>query len=964
MDLMDGILSTMDKNSPSAQFRIPNKIREPPPNIFKRNRQQENEPYSDVKRNKSADTFSTINCIAVQTNSYALKREKMVEKVERLEIDIYAVLKSNKTIRLNGEILVHGDLAIQCRKWGLWNVWKLLISQNSSDLFSGKSYKDGAYDCGSSIYFPAGTFVGGAVENVRLEREDFDDKKWSPIAKMLKSEIRSLKIRITRPKQDLIYTRGGQSVENAAELTRFLETLTSQITMGRDYFQFGNSTFNRSSDEDKHCQLDSDGKEIKTGFEKSVRLVAGVDVGKSEFVMTIDTRRCPFYQEMNVVDMLRIIYNISISDVIKQMRRDGPSQTSKKLCDLKSVAVYPTHLTTKKLNLFFIHDFSDQNAFECKFADESGKEMSVYDYFLDKYRIRLKYPDLPLAIQKIGNRVLCYPLEILKIERGQRVKQNNITAAIQQFMTGKMAMLPAKHIELASKILHEILKIDENPFLQAFGLEITRKPVEMIAKILPAPIIHFARNYKVEIQTGTMKRPIIDSKGGARFLRGAELREIWIINFDGVIRNDGCSRLSNAISDACKNQNIHISKRSGVWKMIDCAESDHQKLRNIMRDAKNNGVSMIFAVTREQRPDVHDFIKLYEAQIGVQTQHISFSTFRKMTGDFGGRQTTDNVIRKFNLKGGGLNFTFSIPRQVQSKQLCDNEKRVHDMLFGNTLFIGFELSHASATCLFDRQNNISCGEPSVVGYSYSLGDPCDLGGYSYLQKPREHSLMYIQKHMSMIVSNYELVKRTMPDKIVIYRSGVGEGDFERVEDEVREMKMVFERERKQVPEFLMIVVSKTSHLRIYPQNLSRNGTSFEQNVPSGTCLTAGITRYDRDEFYLVSQSALIGTIRPARYSIIVNDPKWTVNEISHMTYFLAFGHQVSFQPPAVPNVLYAAENMAKRGRNNFIAHQKSLRLERFANNRNDVKEDASGELIDNLSKMLNACAIQNKNYWA
>lgn len=63
-----------------------------------------------------------------------------------------------------------------------------------------------------------------------------------------------------------------------------------------------------------------------------------------------------------------------------------------------------------------------------------------------------------------------------------------------------------------------------------------------------------------------------------------------------------------------------------------------------------------------------------------------------------------------------------------------------------------------------------------------------------------------------------------------------------------------------------------------------------------------------------------GTVKPTKYTIIVNDCRWSKNEIMNVTYHLAFAHQVSYAPPAIPNVSYAAQNLAKRGHNNYKTH--------------------------------------------
>ncbi|CAI5441698.1 unnamed protein product [Caenorhabditis angaria] len=1009
MDLLDSIMGTMGEAKPktsssdqpttSAQpYRIKKKtplnIAESSasriPSTFKRSPLDSGSGLGapNVKRDKTMATFKNIKHCDVQTNSYKVILDGLPEVIEQFQFDVYATFstkdstKQAKTIPINEKIVVHGDLPIQYRRWGLWNIWKLSVKSNP-DLFTKPiSYQDGAYDCGAAIYFPAGLYKGEESEHIFLHRSEFEEKIWQPISKLASGQIETIKVMISRTKAKKIYTRGIDSTrpESVTELVRFLEVLTSQKTSSRDFFQFGNSTYTRSSDKnngilDERCQINQEGKEIKTGFEKTMRYITGTD-GKPEFIMTIDVRRSPFNQEMDVIDMVRILYQSrrggrqqgspsvdDMNDILYQMQRDGETQMNRKLSELKSMAVFPVHLPNNRMNLFYINGFTQESAEQFTFpADDSKMEISVYDYFLEKYQIRLKYPRLPLAFQKRGKRIICYPLEVLKIERGQRVKQNNVTSSVQSIMTSKLSMLPLEQISRAERVLDEYLSIDDNKFLQAFGLQIKRESTKLSAHILPAPVINFGNGAFTPI-TGGQRPPLIEARSKV-FSSPAKLNGVIVINFDEVLQKERITSMITKLKKELQNQKLPKIETID-WKIENCAEADQRKLESIMVDAKRRNISLIFAITRDQRPEVHDVLKLLESQIGIQTQQICLATFEQLSK--GARTTTENVIRKLNLKCGGLNFKFSIPRSENSKEICSNANQVQQKLFGNTLFIGFELSHSGADCLFDRQNNITSGEPSVVGYSYSYGDPCELGGGSYLQKSREHSLMFLSDHMAEILSNYLKARNKLPENIVVYRSGVGEGGFEQIEKEVEQMKSVFKTDTRfkgrTIPPFLMIVVSKTTHMRIYPKEII-GGKAIEQNVPSGTCISSVLTSYGRDEFYLVSQSALIGTIRPARYSVIVNDPKWTVNEISHMTYFLAFGHQVSYQAPGVPNVLYAAGNMAKRGRNNFITYQKLLRREGRSIDRQEMKPDENGELLKALTEELNKCTISCKMFWA
>ncbi|EGT59630.1 hypothetical protein CAEBREN_07705 [Caenorhabditis brenneri] len=164
-----------------------------------------------------------------------------------------------------------------------------------------------------------------------------------------------------------------------------------------------------------------------------------------------------------------------------------------------------------------------------------------------------------------------------------------------------------------------------------------------------------------------------------------------------------------------------------------------------------------------------------------------------------------------------------------------------------------------------------------------------------------------------------------------------------------------------------------TQIRIFPERIEGNKPG-EQNVPSGTCVDTVGNAHGFDEFVLCCQTPLIGTVRPTRYTILVNDSGWTKNEAMNVTYQLSFGHQVSYQPPAVPNVLYAAENLAKRGHNNFKTHNRLKGMGEYAEKISrefdeDVTQDMVAEIlaeryIEMVSEEINAMTITNRNYWA
>ncbi|EPB69803.1 PAZ domain protein [Ancylostoma ceylanicum] len=87
-----------------------------------------------------------------------------------------------------------------------------------------------------------------------------------------------------------------------------------------------------------------------------------------------------------------------------------------------------------------------------QFFDTNEGEMSVQQYFYHQYHMELKYPKLPLATERKGTSGFnFYPLEVLMIERGQRVDNRRLAGQLVQaadnFITCEAKVLSAPEIK-------------------------------------------------------------------------------------------------------------------------------------------------------------------------------------------------------------------------------------------------------------------------------------------------------------------------------------------------------------------------------------------------------------------------------------------------------------------------------------------------------------------------------------
>ena len=136
----------------------------------------------------------------------------------------------------------------------------------------------------------------------------------------------------------------------------------------------------------------------------------------------------------------------------------------------------------------------------------------------------------------------------------------------------------------------------------------------------------------------------------------------------------------------------------------------------------------------------------------------------------------------------------------------------------------------------------------------------------------------------------------MPSKILFYRDGVSESQYQKVIDkEIPQVFAAWEACRKDAKppayscpantlKLTFIVVTKRHHTRFYPSSdaasyESRTGVQasaaiarrINGNIQPGTAITTHVTAPDRCSFFVQSHAAIKGTARGAYYVCLRND---------------------------------------------------------------------------------------------
>lgn len=137
-------------------------------------------------------------------------------------------------------------------------------------------------------------------------------------------------------------------------------------------------------------------------------------------------------------------------------------------------------------------------------------------------------------------------------------------------------------------------------------------------------------------------------------------------------------------------------------------------------------------------------------------------------------------------------------------------------------------------------------------------------------------------HMKKAINIYTETCGGLPEKIIFYRDGVGEGQIQYVLKQEVEPLMSKLREiygNNQEPKMAYIIVNKRTNTRIFKPD----GSSFVNPKP-GTVVDRVITLPERNDFFLVSQHVGQGTVTPTAYNVIHNNSGLNKDKLEILTY--------------------------------------------------------------------------------
>jgi len=158
--------------------------------------------------------------------------------------------------------------------------------------------------------------------------------------------------------------------------------------------------------------------------------------------------------------------------------------------------------------------------------------------------------------------------------------------------------------------------------------------------------------------------------------------------------------------------------------------------------------------------------------------------------------------------------------------------------------------------------------------------------YSRITQQTSHQEISDQLKICMTgaLKKYHEVNGELPERIIVYRDGVGDGQLRQVfEHELPQLQAAFKLAAANYePKFGMVIVKKRISTRLFQDA----GNGQYTNPLPGTVVDTVVTRPEWFDFFLVSQSVRQGTVSPTHYNIISDSTGMKPEYYQRLTYKL------------------------------------------------------------------------------
>ncbi|XP_015792238.1 piwi-like protein 1 [Tetranychus urticae] len=480
----------------------------------------------------------------------------------------------------------------------------------------------------------------------------------------------------------------------------------------------------------------------------------------------------------------------------------------------------------------------DKNPVTYRF-DKQGTSISLKDYYKDQYTIEVRDDAQPLLLVK--------PTE--KQQRGGikrdivLIPELCILTGITESMKNDMSFRreldqhirldPVERLNIMKKSVEKIINSEQaRAEMEQWNIALDPYPAEVNGRVLPPEQIFLTdetRGIPYEQQSGSF-----DSLIRSEQLIKPVALEYWVIV--APMRERGTvEQYLDSLVNVARPLGIKLDAPKFYWLENDRTSTYIETCRKIPKGAK-----MVHVVVPNNNRERYNTIKRYFCcEQPCPTQVLTLRVLNK-------KQLTisTKLVLQMSIKMGAQAWSVHIPAQ-------------------STMFVGFNTCKDTAK----RGRTVGAFVCSTNAKSTSW-----FSQVSYHKTFEEMSSNFTANLKSGLKA-WNRENNRFPERIIIYRDGVSEGQIGFIyKTEVKKISALLgEHPDLKDAGIAFTIVNKRVNARFF---LRPGPNDPVKNPIAGTVVDSVVTRKERYDFYLISQSVRFGTVNPTMYNIIKDTTRW------------------------------------------------------------------------------------------
>lgn len=364
--------------------------------------------------------------------------------------------------------------------------------------------------------------------------------------------------------------------------------------------------------------------------------------------------------------------------------------------------------------------------------------------------------------------------------------------------------------------------------LQEWAMDFNNEPASLDGRVLALETLMFGSNRVLQLKE---KADWGFDMKNMQMLSAVNLNN-WIIVYPSSKRH-AASMFAQTYSEVIRSMGIQARQPREVQVTQDSPE----QLVNSLKQNIDGNTQMVVVVVTSKRKDRYDAVKricCLEKPVPSQV-----CTSMIIEDDKKRRSVLTKIAIQMNCKLGGEVWRTNIPLK-------------------NVMICGIDTYHDSAkkhgsVCAFIA----TCNATHTKYFSRAT-----------LQETHQELSSNLSITVKSACEHYKRVNGFFPEKLIIYRDGVSDGQLSLVkEHEIPQIEKAFAMiDSNYKPLMAVIIVKKRGNARFFamPNPNSRQLI----NPPCGSVIDTVITRPEWFDFYLISQHSTQGTTNPTHYNVI------------------------------------------------------------------------------------------------